>query len=818
MHLTTPITKKMRQAMKKVERGLNLRNSQKWASGLKQSTPMTSMEVFGFRNCLNIGRSFHTQVSLNTISVGVNRSNQQRAQVELNIESVHQWTQQELQNLLILLYKWRSTKQNTTELKNLIDSILSETKKFIGNNPGSEDVLPKLFALQISAQHIKEHELSAADEQPSDKKVELSRLSFSTSKLQAVVKKKTDLASLTNAANESQETMKVEREKVVGYLNDMNGIFNLLQCWSLSKIVLQKLLYFQYDLTSVTTRNIIEDFLKSGKTDSLVMYIFGSYFQLSTIYERENQIRNAISTLVSLLPKLEDAKSVLTEMSTTREDLSKHISNLHHYIKDINKRLSILFEKMHDYASSADHLAATLPKDESGAFDLTSENISIRELKSSLLKLGYLRTMSKQWKQADNCYEDLTLITARQLSSISNPEFADLAKQTSHNIVLDSVVVSYEWTVFLRKMLLTLLAEREKETSEEDMTEQPNLDITSRIKTITRLLDIGGRIGENLSLFDDSVPTENEELSSSASMIHYIKDKVEVQAFTELAKLQLVFMKNFLATEIMGDWNQFSEVWDHLLLSMNHVLTLETNLTQDFTQLWGQVAKHFQTFKEAIINEGLHLLVYMVMQLNDKQNRSLIEEDMFESYFENLLVILSRNEVCFENTFKIWVQFRALYGSYALFRQKSSSASAELDKEITHSVLEKDRVLECLKQVGSGVEEGFNLPFLLYDILVEVFSKPSEMAERTSVYKRAYRVLAPSKDIALKKALQFETWVVEGKMSETEIYEAEIDRTAENTEKQTLLFLNELIKEEGEHSGDYLYAGIVNTSSKAMAP
>jgi hypothetical protein len=275
-------------------------------------------------------------------------------------------------------------------------------------------------------------------------------------------------------------------------------------------------------------------------------------------------------------------------------------------------------------------------------------------------------------------------------------------------------------------------------------------------------------------------------------------------------------------------WEEFSEVWDSLLMAMNHVLTIEANITENHVQIWNQLSSHFQTFKEVIINEALHLLRFAVTNMRETPTHGLNHNDQFEPFYENILVILSRNENCFENKFKIWLQLRSILGSFALHMhdRAASISSAELSvepNEHSKTFIEKEKVLNYCQKLSansSDVEEQqFDLPFLLYDILVEVFDKSNSEKERKSLYKRAYRVLAPSKETALRKALQFENWVIEGKQSnsEIELYEAEIDRSVENTEKQTLLFLRDLINEEAD-SGEYMFAGIVNSSAKAFAP
>nr|CAG4711749.1 unnamed protein product [Naegleria fowleri] len=748
--------------------------------------------------------------------------------------TINKWTQQQLQNLIIQLYKWRGSKSqplvassSEESLKNTIDQMMNETKRILSQSDSAEDLFPQLVALQIAAQYIKEHELpqnSSAHNSSSTKLGEVSKLSFSTSKLQAIVKKKTDLSTISaSASNTSEESGRFLKENIVKYLNEMNGVFSILQCWSLSKIILQKLLYFQNDMTSMSnTKQVIEEFLKSGKNENLATHFFGTYFQLASIYEREIQFKNAAGTLLALLPKLEDSLSALNELvdSTSndslasKDSLSKHISSLQQYIRDVHKRLSALLEKLHDYISAAKHLRALLPQDSKGVIQLPTYNEKggFVELKTQLLKLAYLYTMANEWKSADVCYEDATLLTARQLSNLTT----STDTITSHQIVLDSLIVSYEWTIFLRKMLIMIQQqEGAKETSEESETAETTdkkLDIPSRLQTIKRLLDIGTNIGRGLGLLSDELPNI-DNLQNSSHLIRFLKEKVEVQTFNELAKLQLAFIKNFLMEDANGNWDDFSTVWDNLLMAMNHVLTMETKILNDeyYQKLEGQLSRHFHTFKEAIINEGLHLLGYCITRMRNSPNHNLNIQEQFEPFFENLLVILSRNEKCFENQFKTWTQLRSLMGNYALYR-KDFNPSIELSRYF----VEKQVILDTFTANPNDGNSGHSLPFHLYDVLVEVFEKDetsSENTKRNSVYKRAYRILAPTKELAIEKSLQFENWVIEGKhvIEEAEIYKVDMDRCVEHNEKATLQFLKDLLREEPD-SSEYLFAGIVNAS------
>ncbi|KAG2393758.1 hypothetical protein C9374_007289 [Naegleria lovaniensis] len=759
-------------------------------------------------------------------------------------ESIIKWTQQQLQNLIIQIYKWRGlgTQQqvvasSSEPLNNTIDSIMSEAKRILSQTDAAEDLYPQLVALQIAAQYIKEHELPRpADKQQQNssennaamKIGEVSKLSFSTSKLQSIVKKKTDFSTL-NTSNSSEASIRELKEHIVKYLNEMNGVFSLLQCWSLSKIILQKLLYFQNDMTSLSmTKQTIEEFLKSGKTENLVTRFFGTYFQLAAIYERENQFKNAAGTLLALLPKLEDSLSALNELNTatthtsapSKDALAKYISSIQQYIRDVHKRLSVLLEKLHDYTSAAKHLKALLPQDSNGVIQLpTNEKGAFGELKTQLLKLAYLHTMATEWKSADVCYEDATLLTARQLSSLT----ASTDKITSHQIVLDSLIVSYEWTIFLRKMLLILQHAEETETNEKETTDEDSetkdqkLDIPSRLQTIKRLLDIGTNIGKGLGILSEELPNI-ENLQNSSHLVHFLKEKVEVQTFNELAKLQLAFIKSFLMEGANGNWDDFSAVWDNLLMAMNHVLTMETKILNDeyYQKLEPQLSRHFHTFKDAIINEGLHLLGYCIARMRHSPNHNLNSNQQFEAFYENLLVILSRNEKCFENQFKTWTQLRSLMGSYALYRRDINPSI-----ELSRYFVEKQVILDTLTLAPN--DSSNSLPFRLYDVLVEVFEKDELAADstssetattvRNSVYKRAYRILAPTKEIAIEKSLQFENWVIEGKhvIEEAEIYQVDMDRCVEHNEKTTLQFLQDLMKEEPDAS-EYLFAGIVNAS------
>ncbi|EFC47324.1 predicted protein [Naegleria gruberi] len=730
---------------------------------------------------------------------------------DLNDETVAKWTQTHLQTLIIQLYSWKNAtddkKALTETLTKTIDGIVYVSKQYMADRPDAEDIYPQLIALQVASQYLKEHELSKKDD---SKLADLSKLSFSTSKLQSLIKRKTDLSHLP----ENVETVKKAKEEIIKYLNEMNGIYNILQCTSLSKIILQKLLFFQYDASSFATRIVVESFLEQKRNENLVMSIFGTYFQLSAVYEREGQLRNAVNTLIAVYQKLEEVLNILKNISST-QDVIKHIASTEQYIRDLDKRLSILFERVQDFKSSADHLKKLLPKENPASINFASDSLNLFELKTSLLKLGYLYTMANEWKSADSCYEDLTFLTARQLNSLPAAEKSLHPKFTSQQIVLDSVVLSYEWSIFLRKMLLVKQREKQPEQEEESEEAQNNaLDIPSRLKTIKRLLDIGTGIGQSIGMFSDEIPSVGDQPSSA--MLQLLKDKVEIQACSELCKLQLSFIKGFLSEESENSgWDEFAQVWDNLLMSITHVLTFETNIKENHPQIWNQLSVHFFNFKEVIINEALHLLRFAVTQMREHSNHALNREEQFESYLENIVIILSRNEDCFENKFKIWAQLRSIHGSYIIHRMNKDTAT----EEITKSLIEKEKIFDYCEKVARR-DYNFDLPFLLHDILVEVFENLSE-DKRKSLYKRAYRILAPTKEIAHAKALQFESWVLEGKQTsavyEGNQLEAEIDRSIENTEKQTVLFLRDLMKEE-QDGGEYLFAGIVNTSAKALAP
>ncbi|KAL9654947.1 hypothetical protein ABK040_008737 [Willaertia magna] len=750
---------------------------------------------------------YHTSISLTNINNNslenqtINNNNDNKKELKEE-ELVNKWIQIQLQELIIPLNEFKSINENNTFLEEKIKKIENEIKNFKQNYEilFSEN-FPQLIALEISLQFIKENYLSK------------NKLKFTTSKLENIIKNK-----INDKEIDKFTTLTLQKRNAIHYLYEMNKIFSILQLFNLSKQILQKLIIVDLQMHEILRiNNNNNEINNNGTIINEIILQFNNYLQLATIYEKENQINNAISTLIKGITKIQEMKSEW--MKWKGQDNNKNNNKnkmegimlwMDQYLVNVHRKVAILFEELNDWGNAINHLEK--------ANDLLQNN-NYQIKKEILLKLGYLYTMNNELKQADLCYERITLLILQQLTSMK-----DIVMNRNNNeifiaIIKDAMVVGYEWLAFIRKLLKTKQEQNVdyKEEGKDSSAVITVNDIQNKIMAIDQLKQISVKTLEhlNIKLDDNSAQLElqqqsyyNSDMSQLTKMIHLLEMKV----FQELMEIQLTFIPNILIKKKI-DWELFdNSIWNHLLGAMNTILTAEQQL------MFYTIRKDTMVWKQMLIFEGIYLLKQMISVFKQQQEEEGTEDynnfiANYLLYYDNLIIMISRNDSLFENNTKLWKQLRMLLGLINDPMEFGVLQKEWLEEQLGgnyHQLL----LMENLPPNELLPLDDISLPFNYYDVVVEVSNSSINEEEQggnqgtsSTSYKRAYRILAPTSDKASDLAVQFERYVVQG-ISNVIV---ELHRCFENSKRQTIL---NLLQEKGDEKE--IVGGILSVSSKIV--